>query len=206
MTRDAPRAARRLLPVSIRKERSLTMADDELPLRGKKVAILLTDGFEQIEMTDPRKALDLAGAKTSLVSPKKDEVRGWNHREKADHFKVDLPLDEAKVDDFDALLLPGGVRNPDQLRTIPEAVELVRAFARQRKPIAAICHGPWMLVEAGIVKGKKVTSWPSLKTDLTNAGASWSDAEVVVDEGLVTSRKPGDLPTFNREMVRLFER
>ncbi|HEY6460243.1 MAG TPA: type 1 glutamine amidotransferase domain-containing protein [Polyangiaceae bacterium] len=181
------------------------MANEAKPLEGKKVAILLTDGFEQVEMTGPRKALDEAGAKTSLVSPKKDQVQGWKHHDKADTFEVDVPLEQAKVDDFDALLLPGGALNPDQLRMNPKAVDLVRAFARAGKPIAAICHGPWTLVEAGVVKGKRVTSWPSIKTDLVNAGASWSDQEVVVEEGLVTSRKPDDIPAFNREMTRLFQ-
>jgi protease I len=175
-------------------------------LRGKRVAILVTDGFEQVEMTDPRKALDAAGAKTTLVSPKKDEVQGYNHHDKARTFPVDVALDGAKEGDFDALLLPGGALNPDALRMNAKAVELVSSFVQAGKPVAAICHGPWTLVEAGVVKGKRVTSWPSIKTDLKNAGANWVDEEVVVDDWLVTSRKPDDIPAFNREMIKLFER
>ncbi len=174
-------------------------------LKGKKVAILVADGFEQIEMTDPRKALDEAGALTQIVSPAKAEVQGWKHFDKADKFKVDVALAEADADEFDALLLPGGVANPDQLRANPHAVEFVRGFTEAGKPVAAICHGPWTLIETGAVRGRKLTSWPSLKTDLTNAGAKWVDEEVVVDRGLVTSRKPQDLPAFNRKMLELFE-
>ena len=174
------------------------------PLAGRKIAILLTDGFEQVEMTEPRKALDDAGAKTQLVSPKQGEVQAWRHFEKGDRFRIDVPLPSAKADDYDALLLPGGVANPDQLRVIPEAVRFVQAFLNAKKPIAAICHGPWMLVEAGGVKGRTLTSWPSLKTDIQNAGGEWQDREVISDEGIVTSRKPDDIPAFTRAMIEEF--
>jgi len=173
-------------------------------LNGKRVAILVTDGFEQVELTEPRKALDDAGAKTQIVSPKEDQVRGWNHTEWGDSLPVDVPLKSANAADFDALLLPGGVINPDKLRMIPEAVSFVRAFFDDRKPIAAICHGPWMLVEADVVRGRKITSWPSLRTDIRNAGATWIDQEVVTDSGIVTSRKPDDIPAFNRKMMEEF--
>jgi protease I len=173
-------------------------------LEGMKVAILVAEGFEQVELTEPRKALDEAGAQTFIVSPAKGEVQGWKHFDKADKFKVDVPLEQANPADFDALQLPGGVANPDQLRTNPEAVRFVRAFFDAGKPVAVICHGPWTLIDAGVVKGRTLTSWPSLRTDLTNAGAKWVDQEVVVDNGLVTSRKPDDLPAFNNKMVEEF--
>ncbi len=173
-------------------------------LKGKRVAILITDGFEQVEMTKPRKALDDAGAVTTLISPKSREVQGWNHHDKGDRFPVDQELKSADPNNFDALLLPGGVANPDQLRTIPEAVKFVSSFFAAHKPIAAICHGPWLLVEADVVRGYKMTSWPSLKTDLTNAGANWTDSPVVVDRGIVTSRKPDDLSAFNEKMLEEF--
>lgn len=173
-------------------------------LSGIKVAILVADGFEQIELTEPKKALEEAGAITEIVSPAKEEVQGWNHDEKADRFQVDEPLDHARSDDYDALLLPGGVRNPDQLRTIMRTTEFVRGFFAAGKPIAAICHAPWTLIEADVVRGKKMTSWPSLKTDLLNAGAQWVDSEVIVDNGLITSRKPDDLPAFNKKMIEEF--
>jgi protease I len=176
----------------------------ELQLAGRKIAILLTDGFEQVEMIEPRKALEEAGAKTQLVSPKKDQVEGWNHFEKGDKFRVDVALQSARAGDFDALMLPGGVANPDQLRVIPEAVRFVQEFLSANKPIAAICHGPWMLVEAGGAKGRTLTSWPSLKTDIQNAGGTWQDRDVITDRGLVTSRKPDDIPAFNRAMVEEF--
>jgi protease I len=169
-----------------------------------KVAILVAEGFEQAELTGPRQALDEAGAQTRIVSPAKGEVQGWKHFDKADKFKVDVPLEQASAEDFDALLLPGGVANPDQLRTMPKAVQFVRAFFEAGKPAAVICHGPWTLIEAGVVKGRTITSWPSLKTDLTNAGAKWVDQEVVTDKGLVTSRKPDDIPAFNRKMLEEF--
>jgi protease I len=173
-------------------------------LNDKHVAILVAEGFEQVELTEPRKALDEAGAETQIVSPSGREVQGWKHFEKADKFKVDVPLEAAHAEDFDALLLPGGVANPDQLRANPRAVAFVRAFFDAGKPVAAICHGPWTLIDAGVVRGRRITSWPSLKADLTNAGADWKDEEVVVDKGLVSSRKPQDIPAFNREMVALF--
>ena len=173
-------------------------------LDGKRVAILVAEGFEQVEMTGPRTALDEAGAKTSLVSPVKDEVQGWNHFDKADRFKVDVPLEQAKPGDFDALVLPGGVANPDQLRMNRKAVQFVRSFFDEGKPIGVICHGPWTLIEADIVDGRTITSWPSLRTDLENAGANWVDQEVVVDRGLVSSRNPKDIPAFNRKMVEAF--
>jgi protease I len=173
-------------------------------LTGMKVAILVAEGFEQVELTEPRKALDEAGAETRIVSPAKGEVQGWKHFDKADKFKVDVPLEQAEASQFDALLLPGGVANPDQLRAQPKAVQFVREFFDAGKPVAAICHGPWTLIEAEVVKGRTITSWPSLKTDLKNAGAKWVDQEVVVDKGLVTSRKPADIPAFNRRMLDEF--
>jgi protease I len=169
-----------------------------------KVAILAAEGFEQVELTEPRKALQDAGAQTSIVSPNKGEVQGWKHFDKADKIKVDVPLEQANADNFDALLLPGGVANPDQLRMNPKAVEFVRKFFDAGKPVAAICHAPWTLIETGAIKGRSVTSWPSLKTDLSNAGAKWVDQEVVTDNGLVTSRKPDDIPAFNRKMIEEF--
>ncbi len=173
-------------------------------LKGKKIAILVDNGFEQVEMTEPRKALDDAGAQTVLVSPQDGKVKGWQHTEWGDEFPVDLKLDRANPDDFEALLLPGGVMNPDHLRMRPAAVKFVRAFFDQKKPVAAICHGPWMLVETGAAKGRTITSWPSLQTDIRNAGGTWVDREVVVDNGLVTSRKPDDIPAFNGKMIEEF--
>jgi protease I len=171
---------------------------------GKRVAILATDGVEQVELTEPRKALDDAGAKTVLVSPRNGKIKAWQHDDWGEELQVDLPLSNARADDFDALLLPGGVMNPDHLRSEPQAVEFVREFFRSGKPIAAICHGPWMLVEAGAVRGRTITSWPSLQTDIKNAGGDWVDREVVTDEGIVTSRKPDDIPAFNRKMIEEF--
>ena len=173
-------------------------------LHDMRIAILVAEGFEQVELTEPRKALDDAGARTMIVSPAVDHVRGWHHFEKADQFRVDVPLTSARAEEFDALLLPGGVVNPDQLRINPSAVDFVRAFFDVGKPVAAICHGPWTLIDAGAVRGRKMTSWPSLKADLTNAGATWVDEEVVCEQGLVTSRKPKDIPAFNRKMLELF--
>lgn len=173
-------------------------------LNGLKVAILVADGFEQVELTKPQEALEEAGAQTQIVSPADGEVQGWNHHEKGDKFTVDVPLDSARAQDYDALLLPGGVMNPDVLRTLPKAVEFVKSFFDASKPVAAICHGPWTLVEADVVRGRTITSWPSLKTDLRNAGAEWVDEEVVTDNGLVTSRKPDDIPAFNRKMIEEF--
>ncbi len=175
-------------------------------LDGKKVAILATDGFEQAELTEPRKALDGAGAQTKVVSPKDGQIRGWNHTEWGIEVKVDVPLKQAVVEDFDALLLPGGVISPDRLRMIPEAVQFVKAFFQAGKPVAAICHGPWTIVEAGEVRGRRIASWPSLKTDLRNAGATWVDEEAVVDGNIVSARKPDDIPAFNRAMIDLFSR
>jgi protease I len=173
-------------------------------LDGKRVAILVADGFEQVELTEPRKALRLAGATAHIVSPAQGEVMGWNHTDWGDSFPVDVPLDRANPADFDALLLPGGVMNPDRLRADPQAVGFVRAFFDAGKPVAAICHGPWTLIEAGAVRGRTLTSWPSLQTDLRNAGANWVDQEVCTDNGLVTSRKPDDIPAFNRKMIEEF--
>ncbi|MGN6507434.1 MAG: type 1 glutamine amidotransferase domain-containing protein, partial [Tepidisphaeraceae bacterium] len=162
-------------------------------LKDKRIAILVDNGFEQVELTEPRKALQDAGAKTVLISPTEGKVQGFNHDDPADKLPVDLVLKQAKADDYDALVLPGGVANPDKLRMNTAAVAFVKAFVDAGKPIAAICHGPWTLIEAGAVNGRKMTSWPSLKTDLKNAGANWVDEEVVVDHGLVTSRKPDDI-------------
>jgi protease I len=173
-------------------------------LTGLRVAILVADGFEQVELTEPRRALDQAGAQTKIVSPQPDRVQGWNFTDWADFVPVDVPLDQAQPDDFDALLLPGGVMNPDRLRLEPRAVQFVRAFFDAAKPVAVICHGPWTVVEAGAARGRRITSWPSLRTDLQNAGAQWVDQEVVVDGNLVSSRKPDDLPAFNREMLKRF--
>lgn len=174
-------------------------------LRGKRVAILVTDGFEQVELTAPKQALDEAGATTYIVSPAQGgKVQGWNHDEKGDTFMVDVPLSNANADEYDALLLPGGVMNPDTLRTMPPAMQFVRAFFDAGKPIGAICHGAWSLVEAGVVQGRTLTSWPSLQTDIRNAGGIWVDQEVVTDNGLVTSRNPGDIDAFNRKLLEEF--
>jgi len=173
-------------------------------LRGKKVAILVANGFEQVEMEQPRAALNMAGAETEIVSPETNKVTGWEFKEWGDSFPVDVTLDEANPDEYDALLLPGGVLNPDQLRQNPEAVEFVRSFFVAGKPVAAICHGPQMLIEADVAAGRKLTSYPAIRTDLINAGAEWVDEKVVVDQGLVTSRTPDDIPDFNRKMVEEF--
>lgn len=170
-------------------------------LTGKKVAILATDGFEQSELEEPRKALIKHGADVKIISPKDGKIRGWQHTDWGKEVDVDLSLEDARAEDFDALVLPGGVMNPDKLRASEKAVEFVKGFTDRKKPIAAICHGPWTLIETGYLKDKTVTSWPSLKTDLENAGARWVDREVVVDQGLVTSRKPDDLEAFNQKMI-----
>lgn len=170
-------------------------------LSGKKVAILVTEGFEQAELTEPKAALEHAGARVDIVSPAGKQVRAWDETEWGKSFKVDVPLKKARTEDYDALVLPGGVMNPDKLRQDKQAVDFVKDFFRDHKPVAAICHGPWTLIEAEVVSGRRLTSWPSLKTDLHNAGAEWVDEEVVVDEGLVTSRKPADLPAFNKKMI-----
>jgi protease I len=173
-------------------------------LDGHRVAILATDGVEQVELTQPRQALDDAGATTKVVSPAKGAIKAWQHDHWGDQIPVDIPLAEASSDDFDALLLPGGVMNPDRLRQNERAVQFVREFFESGKPIAAICHGPWLLVEADVLRDRTVTSWPSLKTDIENAGGDWVDREVATDEGLVTSRKPDDIPAFNRKMIEEF--
>jgi protease I len=170
-------------------------------LQGKKVAFLATDGVEQIEYTEPRKAIEHAGAQAQLVSLKSGEIQGFNHLDKGDRFPVDVAVSAASADDYDALVLPGGVANPDFLRTNRDAVRFVRSFFEAGKPVSAICHGPWTLVEAGVVKGRTLTSWPSLRTDIENAGGTWVDEQVHVDRGLVTSRKPDDLPAFNAKTI-----
>ena len=173
-------------------------------LAGKKIAILATEGFEQSELEKPRHALDEAGAKTELVSPAKGSIRGWDKDDFGDALDVDVDLRQADPADYDGLLLPGGVMNPDKLRQVPEAVRFVRAFFDSGKPVAAICHGPQMLIEADVVRGRRLTSYPSVKTDLINAGAEWVDDVVVTDQGLVTSRKPDDIPRFNEKMIEEF--
>jgi protease I len=175
-------------------------------LQGKRVAIIAADMVEQVELVEPRKALDDAGATTELVSIKPGTIQGFNHFDRADTFKVDRLVEEADASEYDALMLPGGVGNPDHLRMDENAVSFVRDFFDAAKPVAAICHAPWLLVEAGVVRGRKVTSWPSLQTDLRNAGADWVDEEVVVDNGMVTSRKPADIPAFNKKMIEEFAR
>jgi len=173
-------------------------------LDGKKVAILVTDGFEQVEMTKPREALHEAGAETKIVSLKSGKIQGMHHADKGDKFDVDLTLDEAHPEEFDALLIPGGLMNPDALRSNDDALEFTRHFFREGKPVAAICHGPWVLIDAGVVRGRILTSWPAIKTDVKNAGGKWVNEEVVVDNGLVTSRKPDDIPAFNKKMIEEF--
>jgi len=176
----------------------------EQKLKGKKVAILVTDGFEQVELTEPRRALDEAGAQTEIVSPAPGRVKGWKHVEWGDTFPVDTPLDRAEAGRYDALLLPGGVMNADTLRRDEKALRFVKSFFESGKPVAAICHAPWTLIDAGVVHRRTLTSFESIQTDLKNAGATWVDREVVVDEGLVTSRKPDDIPAFNKKMVEEF--
>ncbi|MBA2654696.1 MAG: type 1 glutamine amidotransferase [Gammaproteobacteria bacterium] len=173
-------------------------------LAGFKVAILVTDGFEQVEMTEPKKELQAVGAEVFIVSPNNEKVKGWQHTKWGDEFAIDVNLEQASPQDYDALLLPGGVINPDKLRINDHAIEFIAHFVKNNKPIAAICHGPWPLINANGVKGHTMTSWPSLKLDLVNAGAQWVDKEVVVDDMLVTSRKPDDIPAFNEAMIKLF--
>lgn len=173
-------------------------------LKKKKVAILAADMFERVELEEPRKALEDAGAECEIVSIHDGEIQGFDHFDPANTVKVDRTVEEASADDYDALLVPGGVGNPDQLRGDENAVSFVRAFHNAGKPMAVICHGPWVLVESGVVRGKRLTSWPTLETDIRNAGGDWVDVEVVVDGNLVTSRKPDDIPAFNREMLRIF--
>jgi len=173
-------------------------------LTGKRVAILVDEGFEQVELIKPRKALDKIGATTQVVSPQEGQVRGWNLKRWGKYVPVDVPLDSADPGSYDALLLPGGVMNPDKLRMNPKAVEFVKHFFDTGKPVASICHGPWMVVEADAARGRTLTSWPSLKTDIRNAGGNWVDEEVIVDQGLVTSRKPDDIRAFNKKMIEEF--
>ncbi len=173
-------------------------------LDGKKVAILVADGFEQVEMTKPREALDEAGAKTKIVSLKSGKIQGMQHSDKGDKFAVDLTVDEAHPEEFDALMIPGGLYNPDALRSNEDALEFAGHFFREGKPVAAICHGPQVLISADLVRGRTMTSWPAIKADMRNAGANWVNQEVVVDNGLVTSRKPDDIPAFNKKMIEEF--
>ena len=173
-------------------------------LQGKRIAIIVTDGFEQIELTSPREALEKAGAKCVLIAPKDGQVQGLKHHDKADKFKVELTLEKANASDFDALMLPGGVINADAIRIDKKAQQIVQELERAGKPIAVICHGPWLLISSGVMKGRRITSWPTLQDDLRNAGAQWEDKECIRDRNWVSSRKPDDLPVFNREMVKLF--
>ena len=173
-------------------------------LTGKRIAILVADGFEQDELLKPREALESAGAETEVVSPCEKKVKGHKHHRPGRSVKVEVPIEQARAEDYDGLLLPGGVQNPDTLRMNTQAVDFVKSFFEAHKPVAAICHGPWTLVEANVVRGRRVTSYPSIKTDLRNAGADWVDQEVVVDNGLVTSRKPDDIPAFNAKMIEEF--
>jgi protease I len=174
-------------------------------LKGKRIAFLMwNEGVEQIELTEPRKAVEEAGAEVDLIAPKPDQIQGVNHLDKADTFDVDKTISEAKASDYDGVVLPGGVANPDKLRMDKDAVRFLREFFAAGKPVGAICHAPWMLVEADVVDGRKVTSYPSLQTDIRNAGGNWVDEEVVVDSGLVTSRRPADIPAFNSKIVEEF--
>ncbi len=173
-------------------------------LDGKKVAILVADGFEQVEMTKPREALEEAGAETKIVSLKSGQIQGLHHADKGDKFDVDLTVTDARPEEFDALMIPGGLFNPDALRSNKDALEFARHFFRESKPVAAICHGPQVLISADLVRGRKMTSWPAIQADMRNAGARWVDEEVVVDNGLVTSRKPDDIPAFNQKMIEEF--
>ncbi len=173
-------------------------------LQGKRIAFLATDMVEQVELTEPWKAVTDEGAAAQLVSLEEGEIQGFNHYDKADKFKVDRTVEEASADNYDALVIPGGVGNPDTMRMDENAVHFVRQFFEQGKPVGVICHGPWMLVEAAVVRGRTVTSWPSLRTDIRNAGGTWVDEQVVVEDGLVTSRKPADLPAFNAKIIEEF--
>lgn len=170
-------------------------------LEGKRVAFVVCDGFEQVELTGPKERLEELGATCEIVSPTEGKVKGWKHVEWGDELDVDVPLGRASADDYDAVVLPGGAMNPDKLRVVPEAQAFVRKFVEAGKPVAAICHGPWTLIDAGLVEGRRVTSWPTLKTDLVNAGAEWVDEEVVVDDGIITSRKPDDIPAFTDKIA-----
>lgn len=189
---------------------STTNSSKSGKLNGVRVAILATQGFEQVELTKPKAALEEAGAKVDVVSPKagikSGKIKGWNMTDWGESVKVDVELSDAKEGNYDALLLPGGVMNPDKLRMDPQAVAFVKSFFTASKPVAAICHGPWTLIEADVVRGRTMTSWPSLQTDLRNAGATWVDQEVTEDNGLVTSRKPDDIPAFNQRVIELFSK
>jgi deglycase len=196
-----PAASHALSPGNVSNHKRGVMANE---LQGKRVAAIVADGFEQIELLEPKGALEAAGATVDVISPQTGSVRGWNHTEWGDNVRIDRGLDDAKPADYDALLLPGGVMNPDRLRTIGSAVKFIRQMFDAGKPIAAICHGPWTMIEADIVRGVRMTSYPSIKTDLKNAGASWVDEQVVVDRGIVTSRKPDDIPAFNQKMIEEF--
>ena len=178
------------------------MADTRL--KGKRIAIIAADMVEQVELVEPRKALEAAGAETELISLKPGTIQGFNHFDKADTHQVDRTVEEADATDYDALMIPGGVGNPDLLRGDENMVAFTHAFFEQGKPVAAICHGPWMLIEAGVVRDRELTSWPTLRTDIRNAGGNWVDEQVVVDGGLVTSRKPDDIPAFNAKMIEEF--
>lgn len=178
--------------------------DNKKNLNGKKVAILIADGVEEIELTEPRQALLDAGAKTDLISLKTGKVKAWDKSDWGQQFDVDLPIDQAQPQDYDALLIPGGTKSPDKLRMNQRVVQFVRSMFDAGKPVASICHGPWLLAEADVVRGRKLTSYPSIQTDLRNAGAQWVDQQVVTDNGLVTSRKPDDLPAFNAKMIEEF--
>jgi protease I len=173
----------------------------DTPLLNKRVAILAADGFEQSELEEPMRALEEAGAHVCIVSPQPNCIQGMRHADKGDQFDVDIPLENAREEDFDALHLPGGLMNPDTLRSTPAAVDFVRAFAAAGKPIGAICHAPWILIEAGLVQGRRLTSWPAIQSDVKNAGGNWLNEEVVVDNGIVTSRKPDDIPAFNAKLI-----
>jgi len=179
------------------------MADRQL--NGMRIAILATDGVEQVELLKPRQALQEAGAQTKVISPKSGKIKGWNHTEWGEQIPVDQQLDQANPQDFDGLLLPGGAMNPDKLRMEPKAVQFVKSFFQDDKPVAVICHGPWTIIEAGEADGRRITSWPSVKTDLRNAGANWVDDEMVRHGNLVSSRNPDDIPAFIRGMIELFQ-
>jgi protease I len=197
--------ATRLAGGSSQQERKQIQIGEEMcmatSLRGKRIAILATDGFEQAELLEPKKALEQAGAATEVIAPRSGEIKGWKMKDWGEKVKVDRTLEQAKPQEYDALVLPGGVMNPDHLRMDPKAVSFVKEFVGTGRPVAAICHGPWTLVEAGVVSGKTLTSWPSLKTDLKNAGANWVDKEVVTDGPFISSRKPDDLPAFNQAII-----
>lgn len=175
-------------------------------LQGKKIAIIATDGVEAVELTEPKKALEAAGAKVDVISLKSGEIQGFNHDKPGPKIKVDKEISQVKPEDYHNLVLPGGVANPDSLRTHPEVIKFIKSFVDDGKVVASICHGPWTLIEAGVARGRILTSWPSLKTDINNAGGTWVDKEVVVDKGIITSRKPDDLPAFNKEMIVEFSR